>query len=114
MRPHRLEPESTGTPHQLVLEHEQRLARRREEARRSATEVEKAKEEAARITADAARNAEVQGREQSEEILAAARAQAERITADGQRAAANLTATTRAREEADVAWVLDRVIPGRR
>jgi hypothetical protein len=116
MRRHRPEPpELTGpTPHQLVLEYEERLALRREETERSATEADHAEEEAARIKADADHDAREQARRQSEEILTAARAQADQITADGERAASELTTTTRARREADVAWVLDRVIPGRR
>lgn len=116
MRRHRTEPsEPTGlTPHQLVLEYEERLARRRDEARRSAIEIERAEEQAARLTADAAGEAMEQARRQSDEVLTAARAQADQITADGERVAADLTATTTARREADVAWVLDRVLPGRR
>jgi hypothetical protein len=116
MRRHRPEPsEPTGpTPHQLVLEYEERLALRREEARRSATEAEHAEEEVARIKADADSDAREQARLQSEEILTAARVEADQIIADGAQAASELMATTRARGEADVVWVLDRVVPGRR
>lgn len=110
--PPRADDPAGRSPRELVLEHEQALARRREEAQRSMHDVEQARERAAALFEQADRGARAEASRRTEAILAAARHEANAVRADGERAASELTRRADARRDDDVAWLLEQILPG--
>lgn len=102
-----------ATPHELVLNLETSIQTRLSAAEQASTEVAQAEAQAAYLLAEAAEQAVRDAQELKEGILADARAEAARLTEAGTVRAAELTAVTARRRDADVAAVVAAVLPAR-
>jgi vacuolar-type H+-ATPase subunit H len=102
---------SEATPHQLVLQLEASIQTRLAAAEQARAEVAQAEVQAAHLIAEAAEQAVHDAQELTEGILADARAEAARLTEAGTVRAADLTAVTARRRDADIAAVVTAVLP---
>lgn len=106
-------PASGATPHELVLQLEASIEARLTAAEQARAEVERARQQATCITAQAAEQAMHDAQELTDGILADARSEAAGLTEAGSVRAADLTARAAARRDEDVAAVVAAVLPPR-
>ena len=100
-----------ATPHELVRELENSIAARLAAANEAGDEVALAQVQADDLIAEAEAQAAEEARQRTAAILSAARAEADRLTQDGIRHAADLTAAAARRRDQDVATVVAAVLP---
>lgn len=96
--------------HQMVRELEKSIAARLAAANSSHDDLTQARAEADALIAEAESQAAQAGRVHAAAILSAARAEAAHLEADGEREAAELTATATRRRDDDVAAILAEVL----
>jgi vacuolar-type H+-ATPase subunit H len=106
-------PANDATPHELVLQLESSIETRLAAAEQARDEVERARQRATDVIAQAADQAMHDAQELTEGILAYARTEAARLTEIGAVRAADLTALTARRRDKDVAAVVAAVLPAR-
>jgi hypothetical protein len=100
-----------ATPHELVRNLEDSIAARLAAADQARDEVALAQVQADHLIAEAEAQAAEVARQRTTAILAAARAEATRLTQAGIRCAADLTAVATRRRDQDVATVVAAVLP---
>ena len=100
-----------STPHELVLELEKSIAARLAAANQAGDEVALAQVQADHLIAEAEAQAAEVARQRTAAILSAARAEATRLTQEGIRRAADLTAAAARRRDEDVIAVVAAVLP---
>jgi vacuolar-type H+-ATPase subunit H len=106
-------PANDATPHELVLQLESSIETRLAAAEQARDEVERARQRATDVIAQAADQAMHDAQELTEGILAYARTEAARLTEIGIVRAADLTALTGRRRDKDVDAVVAAVLPAR-
>lgn len=100
-----------ATSHELVRKLEESIAARLAAADQARDEVALAQVQADHLIVEAEAQAAEEARQRTTAILSAARAEAARLTQDGIRRAAALTAAAVRRRDEDVATVIKAVLP---